>query len=166
MRFFRAALPAFLLPLLLLAACEVPPPDLELTPEDREAIEALADAYGELAMAGDWDEWAALFRDDGIYVPRRAPGVEGVEGPEGLRELADAIVSIDHLELRTTEVEGTPQLAHSRGTYRVDGIMRENDEEVALADEGKWLAVVRRDQDGEWRFYRLIANSDVARLPE
>lgn len=60
------------------------------------------------------------------------------------------------------EVEGTRELAYARGTYQSVLSVRMDGEEVTIPDEGSWLAVVRRDEDGAWRFYRLIYNTDLA----
>lgn len=60
------------------------------------------------------------------------------------------------------EVEGTRELAFIRGICRSELGVPVTGEEVVVRDEGSWLAVVRRNQDDAWRFYRFIMNPDVA----
>jgi hypothetical protein len=67
--------------------------------------------------------------------------------------------------MSVTEVEGTRELAYVRGTYRSHLTVKVDGEDVAVPDEGSWLAVVRRDAQNTWRFYRFINNTDLAPAP-
>ena len=152
-----------IIPVLLVAvvACNNDAPDAHadataLTAEDRAEIEALAAAYSDRAMAGDWEGLAGLFHPDAV---RMIPGIPGdLEGPQGILEAIDALDSSppNYHEQPVLEVGGTRELAFSRGTYRFEVIEEEDGEEVSQETEGRWLAVVRRDENDTWRFYRML----------
>ena len=145
----------------LLTACngDMPDPDADrtaLTAEDRAEIEALSAAYSDHAMAGDWEGLGELFHPDAA---RMIPGIPGdLEGPEGILEAIEALDSppADYHEQPVVEVGGTRELAFCRGTYRFEATVEEDGEEVSQEAEGRWLAVVRRDENDAWRFYRML----------
>jgi uncharacterized protein (TIGR02246 family) len=134
-----------------------------LTPGDREAIEGLAAGYAERALAGDFDAWADLYHPDAV---RMNPGQPPLVGRDAIHSWIHGLVhgvggSVRSLAVIPQEVEGTRDLAFIRGTYRSELGIQVDGQEVVIHDEGSWLAVVRRDGDDAWRFYRFIANPDV-----
>jgi len=138
-----------------------------LTPGDREAIEGLATGYAERALAGDWGAWAELYHPESV---RMNPGEPPLVGREAIHSwihglIHDLGVSVRSLAVIPQEVEGTRELAFVRGTYRSELGLPVDGDEVVIRDEGSWLAVVRRDRDDAWRFYRFIGNPDVSPAP-
>lgn len=55
------------------------------------------------------------------------------------------------------EIDGTRQLAYAM--VNVESILVEDGEEVR--NEATGLAIFRSDEDGAWRFYRLLHHSDL-----
>ena len=74
-RWMRWPLAAMFLPLLFLG-CEVTPPEAAFQPEDRAAIEMLAETFAEQVLVEDWDGVAGLFRSDAVMMPPESPPVE------------------------------------------------------------------------------------------
>lgn len=138
-------------------ACNHDIPDAtELTTGDREAIKALFAEWENHAVAGDWEGYAGLFHADAI---RKYPGTpDFLENREEIREAAVAMnPSIDHLEFQVVEIDGTRQLAYAM--VNVESIVVIDGEEVW--DEATGLAIFRTDDDGTWRFYRVLHHSDL-----
>lgn len=143
-----------------MAACEMEPPtEQELTDEDRQAIEALADQYTEFTLAQDWDSWADLFHEDAVRMPQDAPPSEG---RNAIRDAAppEEGVTITEFSAQSDEVEGTGDLAFSRGSYTVVVTQQVDDEEMEMEEEGNYFIVVRRSQEdpGQWLIYREMFN--------
>ncbi len=152
---------------LLVAACELAPPEMGLLPEDQAAIEELAETYVEAAMEGDWGRVAALFREDAALLPPEQPAVEGrgniseaLQPPPG--------VELTIMTLGDMEIEGGPFVAFARGTFVQQFVADTPDGPIQWTEEGSWLSVLRRDttEPGEgWGILRHIWNSDVASPP-
>jgi ketosteroid isomerase-like protein len=165
----KRVLPMIALMLFVAAvACNGPAPashseGMALTAEDREGIEALARGYSERALAGDFQGWVALYRADAV---RMNPGAPPLEGRESIREWVNGLdITVRSHSMSPIEVEGTRELAYIRGTYHSVLSVHVDGEEVTIPDDGSWLAVVRRDEDGAWGFHRFIYNTDLAPAP-
>lgn len=152
---------AVVLPLfVLVAACEPPPPQVELTPEDREAIKALSERYTELLMAGDWDALTELFHSDAINIPPNQPRQEGrAQIRAGLEP--DPGSAFTGFSSETQEVDGAGDLAYSRGVYQLQVSVETPEGEMVQEDEGDWIVIARGQADGSWLIYRLIWNSSL-----
>lgn len=135
--------------------------EMNLTPEDRKAIEALGASYSKFALAGDFDSWLQLYREDAV---RMNPGAPPFEGREAISQWINSMdITVLNHNITVTEVEGTRELAYVRGTFLSEiSVNLGGGEELVIPDEGTWLAVVRRDEQDHWRFYRFIYNTDLA----
>lgn len=135
--------------------------EMNLTAEDREAIEALGDSYSKFALAGDFDSWLQLFREDAVRVN---PGAAPLEGRDAISQWINGIdMTVLNHNISVTEIEGTRELAYAMGTFQSEiSVNLGGGEELIIPDEGTWLAVVRRDEQDNWRFYRFIYNTDLA----
>ncbi|MCA1801673.1 MAG: nuclear transport factor 2 family protein [Rhodothermaceae bacterium] len=134
---------------------------MNLTAEDREAIAALATSYSKFALAGDFDSWLLLFREDAV---RFNPGMPPLEGREAISQWINSMdFTVLAHKISVTEVEGTRELAYVRGAFQSElSVNLGGGEELIIPDEGSWLSVVRRDDQDTWRFYRFITNTDLA----
>lgn len=149
------------------AGCEMDPPPVELTGQDREAIDALADRYVELTLAGDFDGVAELFHEDGLRMPPDAPAEDGRDairrGLEPEEGLTVADFSVDQ-----EEVEGVGDRAYARGTYEITlaaDVANGNDgfgAQEEIEEEGKYLTILQRDEEEptRWTIYRHMTNRD------
>jgi ketosteroid isomerase-like protein len=142
------------------AACEAPAPDRELGPEDRASIEAIPQQYADLLLADDLDGLADLFHPQGVRMPPNAPTEEGRQQIRAGLEFPPG-VSVSDFAAETLEVDGIGDLAYSRGTFRLELNIENDDEPVLQVDEGDWVGIFRRTADGDWILYRLIWNSNL-----
>ncbi len=138
--FFRSTLVAALMMPLSASADEA---------SDKAAIRALWESYAAHRVAGDTDQWLGLWDENGIQMP---PGMPA-RSIESLRpKLPDAWAASprDAMEIAPEEIVVTDGWAYTRGTYTADA-----------ADshfEGKFMTILRRQNDGTWRIYRDIFN--------
>jgi ketosteroid isomerase-like protein len=134
--------------------------EIDLTAEDREAIEALAASYSKFALAGDFDSWLLLYREDAV---RMNPGMPPLDGREAISQWINSMdITVLASKLSVSDIEGTRELAFVRGAFLSELSINLGGEELIIPDEGSWLSVVKRDEQDTWRFYRFISNTDLA----
>lgn len=122
---------------------------------DVAEIEAIWDAYETARVAGDADAWLALWDTGGIQMPPGMPArgldVLKVGVPKGFAAAPASAMQISPAE---TVIMG--DWAFSRGNYTAT-VTRQG--ETAETD-GKFMTIFRRQDDGSWRIYRDIFNSN------
>lgn len=151
-------------PIYAQAASSGPESDLQemnLTTEDRVAIEALASSYSKFALAGDFDSWVQLYSEDAV---RMNPGMTPLEGRDAISRWVNSMdFKVLASKLSVSDIEGTRELAFVRGAFLSElSVNLGGGEKLIIPDEGSWLAVVRRDDQDNWRFYRFISNTDLS----
>lgn len=135
-----------------------------LTDAHIAAIQDAAKQWEEHAKMGHADVVAELYHEDAIEIPPDEPPVEGRSAIQA--RLEEDFAPLTDITITPVETEGRADLAFSRGTYSVT-VMAEGMEEPAT-ETGDWIAIMRQDADGTWRFARLIWNRDqpAPELPE
>ena len=122
---------------------------------DAEDIAAIWDAYEAARVAGDADAWLALWDEGGVQMP---PGMQA----RGLDVLtvgvpkAFAAMPASAMEISPVETVVMGDWAFSRGTYTADLTSGGN----AVHVDGKFMTIFRRQDDGSWKIYRDIFNSN------
>jgi uncharacterized protein (TIGR02246 family) len=123
---------------------------------DEAAIRDLWQTYQTARVEGDADTWLNLWHEEGIQMPPGTParGFDLVE--EGVRaSFAPGVVS--SMEIDPQEIQVLDDWAYARGVYTsartVDG------QEVEV--DGKFMTILRRQDDGSWKIYRDIFNSNT-----
>ncbi len=166
MRSHQYLLFAFLI-IILIAACT---PAVEETAEeaaakaeaDVTALDQLRDDFVSALNSGDAATLAGLFTGDAIRMPPNEPRVIG---PEAIRAHLEGMFELTTAESNIS-VEGnsvTGDSAYSWGSYMLTVTPKTEGE--ALEDEGKWVNVLKRQDDGSWKIVLNIWNSDKP-LPE
>ena len=131
------------------------------TEADKAAIRALISRAVEVTRAGDAAAWAALFADGGVYMP---PGGPEVTTRARLQEFAQLYLGEFRSQTVITpvEIEVFGDWAFARTS--VKGTIQAKVGGDPLPDpitvDGKEIGVYRRQQDGTWRLWRLIGNSN------
>jgi uncharacterized protein (TIGR02246 family) len=127
-----------------------------LSDEDVAAINALAVAFDEAALAGDWNTLVAFFTEDGVLMGPNGPNIQG---RSAILELTTGLTVTEHV-LKFEEIDGYGDIAYAKGTwaetFSVDGV------EEPTRDEGKILGILRKQLDGSWLIAIWMWNS---RLP-
>jgi ketosteroid isomerase-like protein len=118
---------------------------------DASAIEGLIEPWTQACLAADWDALLGMCNDDIVFMPPGEPSVSG----DAVRPWLEGIVirqmtwSIDHIEVKG-------DLAYLRGP--VDQLLEIDGQEERFS--GKYSDLMRRGEDGIWRFSVIMWNSD------
>lgn len=161
------ALCLFLTVLLGSAACapasEAPPgqPTTETADSpsreaDVEAIRAFFRGVEDSINAGDFEAWFARFTDDALFLQPNEATME----KESQRATAQEFwASHDMQETFTIdEIEVAGDLAYARATYDFQATPKAGGE--TMAEQGKILWILERQQDGAWLSSRAIWNQN------
>lgn len=128
---------------------------------DQAAIRQVWVAYANAVETADVNAYMALWADDGVQMPPGAPPNVGkdmirartVKG-FGSRGDSTTVMQIDPQEITVIG-----DWAYTRGLYTVT-VTPKSGGTVGHVD-GKFMTVLRRQQDGSWKLYRDIFNSNV-----
>ncbi|MGP6088950.1 YybH family protein [Antarctobacter jejuensis] len=122
---------------------------------DAAAIDAVWEAYETARVAGDADAWLALWDEGGVQMPPGMPArgkdVLTVGVPKAFAAMPASAMDISPVE---TVIMG--DWAFSRGTYTAAITSGGN----AVALDGKFMTIFRRQDDGAWLIYRDIFNAN------
>lgn len=111
-------------------------------------------AFEQAFNRDDIEACVDLFADDAQILPQQGPIVSGRDGIEQfLRNQMTPVVSFN-TETDMSLVRG--DLGVEQGHYKVRDVRRGSDVEL-----GKYVHVWRKN-DGDWKLYRIIYNTDVA----
>ncbi len=112
---------------------------------DEAAILEIWSTYSAARVAGDVETWLALWDKDGIRMVPGAPAVDfATFAPKTAERFATPPAS---MEINSEEIVVTGDWAYSRGTFTVNDVV-----------EGKFLTILRRQDDGSWGIYRDAMN--------
>lgn len=122
---------------------------------DQAAINAIWDAYQTARVAGDAVAWLALWDDGGIQMP---PGIPA-RGKDVLMKAvpkAFAARPASAMQITPEEIVIMGDWAFSRGNYTATVSANGNEANT----DGKFMTIFRRQDDGGWKIYRDIFNSN------
>jgi len=146
-------------------ACQPPAQEAAgLSEEDIAVLTAREEQEWPQAMlAGDVAAAAAMHSEDVVRLEPNAPLIKGRADFEAY--LQDRWSKRDVKEFSQTleDIDGRGDLAYVRGSYKIVAARRDTGQE--FRDEGKYVAIVRKQSDGSWLTDIAIWNSDLP-LPE
>lgn len=123
--------------------------------EDKEAIQQIWSQYSAARMAGDAEVWLSLWDENGIQMP---PGIPA-RGTDKLKvgvPKAFAAVPVTAMEITPIDIEVAGDWAFSRGVYSATQVVNGSDVDI----DGKFMTILKRQDDGSWKIYRDIFNSN------
>lgn len=138
------------------------PPAPDTSEADLNAIRAITDRFDEAINVGDFEALAGLYDENAIRMPSEAPAQIGKAAiREWFRVEAEQFeVEIDNV-VRDTQISG--DWAYSWGD--ASGTLTARDGTETRAIDSKWMSVSRRVEDGSWKVYRDIYNSNIPIQP-
>jgi len=152
-RFSLVALTAVLL------ACQ-PAAPAGLTPADEQALRAADAAAVAMIVAKDWAGFAGTFAEDGTILP---PNGEAVVGRAAIQAWAEAFPPINEFKAAASEVGGSGDLAYVQGTFSMT--ISPPGAPAPVSDNGRYIAIYRKQADGSWKVSRDIWNSSMPAPP-
>ena len=129
--------------------------------QDIAAIRALQDRWNAAVEAGNTDGYIAVLDDNIELLPINAPPINGTEG---YRAMLDGVFSANTFDIEAVD-RGTIEVAGDIGWARYDYIVHrtpkatgDGSEPVTVSSLGRYIDIMRRQDDGSWRVYKHIWN--------
>ena len=153
---------SILRPLFAIALLQVSglPARAETTPDDAFFRQLVASRYVEPFRAGDVERWIRAFDENAVAMHNRRPIDRGRQAIEDFGNLVH-----DHLELREYEVEVTDirhsaEWVYTAGRYTTHFVTRADGSAPFGREQGKFLLLWARQDDGDWKIILDTGNSD------
>jgi uncharacterized protein (TIGR02246 family) len=130
----------------------------KLSSQDEAGIRAIDAEWAKAATAGNGEVIAALYTSDATLLPPNEPIVKGDAAKKYWTDFTNGFTG--KIELNTTSVEGTGDLAYAVGTYRMALTPKKPGAKPLPVDEGKYIEVLKRQDDGTWKIAYDMWNSN------
>jgi uncharacterized protein (TIGR02246 family) len=130
-----------------------------LSDQDAASIRAVDEQWAKAAVAGDGEAIAALYTSDATLLPPGEPMIKGAAAKKYWIDFTNGYSG--PTELKTMSVEGSGNLAYAVGTYRMALTPKKPGAKPLPVDEGKYLEVLQRQDDGSWRIVYDIWNPNA-----
>lgn len=116
-------------------------------------------AYAAAVNAGDAKAIAALYAEDGVEMP---PNEAMMKGRAAVEKYQASFLTAFSVKLSLTGIESMAagDMAHDVGTYS-QTITPKQGGGKPMTDRGKYVVLLRRGSDGQWRVKYAIYNSDL-----
>jgi uncharacterized protein (TIGR02246 family) len=163
--------PGFAALLVLAAACQgraketgmantesAAPTAAALSSEDQAAIRQIDTDWAKAATQGNGEAIAALYTSDATLLPPGEPIVKGEAARKYWVDFGKGFAG--PTELNTSSVEGSGDMAIAIGSYRMALTPKKAGAKPLPVDEGKYIEVLKRQDDGSWKIHHDIWNQN------
>lgn len=135
-------------------------PPAELTVADLAAIRAADSTFAAAANAGDVDGLTGVYARDASLLP---PNLPPQKGRTAIRAFWGGFLNAYSVkfEIASDTIEGRGDLAYNMGQYRFTAVPKERSN-PGVADEGKFLEVLKKQPDGSWKYLVDMYSSNLA----
>jgi uncharacterized protein (TIGR02246 family) len=128
--------------------------DENTSSNDRAAIEALIQAYGDALNASDANKVVELYTTNGVLMANAAPTAEGAEAVKATYQYVFENFTYT-LQFTVLEIVVNDKTAFARSTSKGSFVMKANGQTVP--DENRELFVFE-NVDGQWKIARYMYN--------
>ena len=130
------------------------------TLEDMDAVvAAIWQEYASSLHAGSIDRWIAQWADDGVQMPPGGPYREGKEVIKAGVGRDLKMMDFTAFEITNLEVQAVNGWAFARGVYTGTMSPKAGGDDILI--DGKYMTILQQQDDGSWKIYRDIFNSNV-----
>lgn len=131
-----------------------------LTPGDEAGIRSADSAFMAAANAGDAEGMAAVYAEDGAVL---APNLPPQRGRNAVKAFWGGFLDAYtvRFEVASDTIEGRGDLAYNQGHYRFTAVPKAKGV-PGVADEGKFLEVLKKQPDGSWKYLVDMYSSNLA----
>jgi uncharacterized protein (TIGR02246 family) len=136
------------------------PAATELSAADVAAIRATDSAFAAAANAGDVDGVIAVYAGDASLLP---PNLPPQKGRNAIRAFWGGFLNAYtvRFEIGSDTIEGRGDLAYNLGHYRFTAVPKAQ-ADPGVADEGKFLEILKKQPDGRWKYVLDMYSSNLA----
>jgi uncharacterized protein (TIGR02246 family) len=131
-----------------------------LSASDSAGIAAADSAFQAAANSGDAAAVAAVYASDASLLP---PNLPVRRGRDAIRAFWGGMLDAYSVtfEISPDIIEGRGDLAYSMGRYRFTAVPKAKST-PGIADEGKFVEILKKQPDGSWKYAVDIYNSSLA----
>ena len=131
-----------------------------LTDRDFAGVRAADSAFAASANAGNVDGVVAVYAANAALLP---PNLPPQKGHSAIRSFWGGFLDAYtvRFELESDTIEGRGDLAYNMGHYRFTAVPKAK-ANPGVADEGKFLEVLKRQPDGTWKYVVDMYSSNLA----
>jgi uncharacterized protein (TIGR02246 family) len=130
-----------------------------LSDEDKATIRAVDADWARAAKEGNGEAIAALYASDAVLLPPGEPMVKGAAAKKYWVDFANGYSG--PTELNTMAVEGGGDVATAVGTYKMSLTPKKAGAKPLPTEKGKYLEVLKRQEDGSWKLIYDMWNQDA-----
>ncbi len=127
---------------------------------DLAAIRSTDSAFAAAANAGDAEKIAEVYADDGALL---APNLPPQKGRDAVKAFWGGFLDAYtvRFEVASDTIEGRGDLAYNQGRYRFTAVPKAKGV-PGVADEGKFLEILKKQPDGSWKYVLDMYSSNLA----
>ena len=131
-----------------------------LTAADIAGIRSADSAFMAAANAGDAGQIAEVYAEDGSLL---APNLPPQKGRDAVRAFWGGFLDAYtvRFEVASDTIEGRGDLAYNQGHYRFTAVPKAKGV-PGIADEGKFLEILKKQRDGKWKYVVDMYSSNLA----
>lgn len=131
-----------------------------LSAADRAGIRSADSVFMAAANAGDADGIAQVYAEDGSLL---APNLPPQKGRDAVRAFWGGFLDAYtvRFEVASDTIEGRGDLAYNQGHYRFTAVPKAKGV-PGIADEGKFLEILKKQGDGSWKYVVDMYSSNLA----
>jgi uncharacterized protein (TIGR02246 family) len=131
-----------------------------LSAADLAGIRSADSAFMAAANAGDADQIAEVYAEDGSLLAPNLPPQKGRDAVRGFwGGFLDAYTV--RFEIASDTIDGRGDLAYNQGHYRFTAVPKAKGV-PGIADEGKFLEILKKQRDGSWKYVVDMYSSNLA----